>query len=233
MLTPLQRQLLSDHLGQYISDHKKDFIEKVLADRTRYITVVMEDIYQSHNASAVVRTCECMGIQEVHIIENASTYSVNPRVLHGANKWIHLVRYKEKNLNNTETCFKSLRENGYRILATDPRPECVSIGEIPIDQKLAIVMGNELHGTSAYAQAHADEKVNIPMYGFTESMNISVSAAICLNTMIPRLRNSQVDWRLSEEEKNETRLEWYRKSVRRSDLIEREFFARLLKNSYQ
>jgi tRNA (guanosine-2'-O-)-methyltransferase len=230
-LETLQRQLLCDHLGQYISDHKRDFIEKVLAHRTRHITVVMEDIYQSQNASAVVRTCECMGLQEVHIIENSSTYSVNPGVLKGANKWMHLVRYREKGANNTEICFNNLKKNGYRILATDPRPECASIGELPIEQKLAIVMGNELHGTSEYAQVHADEMVKIPMYGFTESMNISVSAAICLHTVVPKLRNSEMNWGLSEEEKKEIRLEWYRKSVRRSDLIEREFFSRLSKLS--
>jgi tRNA (guanosine-2'-O-)-methyltransferase len=226
MLTPDQSQLLTDHFSQYISDHKKDFIEKVLAERTRYITVVMEDIYQSQNASAVVRTCECMGVQDVHIIENQSRYSVNPKVLKGANKWVDLIRYKDRKVNNTETCFKELRQKGYRILAADPSADCTSLNEIPLEEKLAIVMGNELTGTSGYALDHADEKVRIPMYGFTESLNISVSAAICLNTLLTKVRRSDVDWSLSPEEKNEIRLNWYRNVVRRSDVIEREFFLR-------
>jgi tRNA (guanosine-2'-O-)-methyltransferase len=227
MHTPHHVQLLTDHFSQYISDHKKEFIEKVLGERTRYITVVMEDIYQSQNASAVVRTCECMGLQDVHIIENVSKYSVNPKVLKGANKWIDLVRYKEKKVNNTEACFKALRGRGYRILAADPSPDGASLNEISIDRKLAIVMGNELKGTSSYAIEHADGKVNIPMFGFTESMNISVSAAICIHTLVTKLRRAKVDWSLSEEERNEIRLAWYMKVVRRSGLIEREFFTRL------
>jgi len=231
MLSYDQQQLLTDHFSQYISDHKKDFIEKVLAERTRYITIVMEDIYQSQNASAVVRTCECMGIQDVHIVENQSRYSVNPKVLKGANKWVELIRYKDRKVNNTETCFKALRHKGYRILVADPSPECIPLNEISVDEKLAIVMGNELKGTSGYALDHADEKVRIPMVGFTESMNISVSAAICLNTLVTKVRESEMDWSLSAEERREIRLTWYRKVVRRSELIEREFFSRLASKS--
>ena len=226
MLSHDQKQLLTDHFSQYISDHKKEFIEKVLAERTRYITVVMEDIYQSQNASAVVRTCECMGVQDVHIVENRSRYSVNPKVLKGANKWVDLIRYKDRGVNNTETCFNVLRQKGYRILVADPSPDCISLNEIPVHEKLAVVMGNELKGTSGYALDHADEKVRIPMVGFTESLNISVSAAICLNTLVTKVRNSDMDWSLSAEERDEIRLAWYRKAVKRSDLIEREFFLR-------
>jgi tRNA (guanosine-2'-O-)-methyltransferase len=230
MLSPEHRQLLTDHFSQYISDHKKEFIERVLAERTRYITVVMEDIYQSQNASAVVRTCECMGVQDIHIVENKSRYSVNPKVLKGANKWVDLIRYKDKKGNNTETCFKVLRQKGYRILVADPAPDCIPLNEIPVQEKLAIVMGNELKGTSGYALDHADEKVRIPMVGFTESLNISVSAAICLQTLVTKVRDSEMDWSLSDEERNEIRLTWYRKAVKRSELIEREFFLRLLGN---
>jgi len=231
MLTPDQQQLLTDHFSQYISDHKKEFVEKVLAKRTRYITVVMEDIHQSQNASAVVRTCECMGVQDVHIIENRSPYSVNPKVLRGANKWVDLIRYRDKRVNNTETCFAVLRQKGYRILVADPSPDCISLNEIPVHEKLAIVMGNELKGTSGYALDHADEKVRIPMVGFTESLNISVSAAICINILLTKVRHSEMDWSLSAGEKNEIRLTWYRKIVKRSEVIEHEFFLRQGKGS--
>jgi tRNA (guanosine-2'-O-)-methyltransferase len=213
---------VSDHFAQYITDHKKQFIEKVLNERTRHITLVLEDIYQSQNASAVVRTCECLGLQDIHIIEDDSKYSVNKRVLKGANKWIDLYRYKMKGFNNTEICFRNLREQGYQILVTDPSPDGVSINEIAVDKKIAIVMGNELKGTSRYAIDHADQKIFIPMHGFTESFNISVSAAICLNTLLTKMRESTT-WQLSEEEKATLRLQWYRKVVRRSDLIEQEF----------
>lgn len=218
-----KEQLIIDHFSEYVTDHKKEFIERVLNERTRYVTLVLEDIYQSQNASAVLRTCECLGLQDIHIIEDDTKYEVNKRVLKGANKWIDLHRYKMKGFNNSEICFRSLRDAGYKILVTDPSPDGVSINDIPVDEKMAIVMGNELHGTSEFAIRNADQKIFIPMHGFTESFNISVSAAIILNTLLTKLRASDVNWHLSQEEKQLIRLQWLRKVVRRSDLIEREF----------
>jgi tRNA (guanosine-2'-O-)-methyltransferase len=216
-------KLLSEYYLRFVSEHKKAFVEKVLDQRTRHITMVLEDIYQSQNASAVIRTCECMGIQDVHIIENDSKYTVNRRVLKGSYKWVDLIRHKGKTQNNTQACFDQLRANGYRIMATDPSPEGISIHDVSVDDKIAIVMGNELHGTSSYAIENADMKVRIPMYGFTESLNISVSAAICLNSLVPALRSSEVNWQLTQTEKNEIRLGWLRKMVRNAEIVEREF----------
>ncbi len=224
-MTPEEKnQLVINHFAQFISDHKKTFLEKVLEQRTRYITVVLEDIFQSQNASAVVRTCECMGLQDVHVVESKSAYSVNKKVIKGANKWIDLIRYKSKDTNNIEECFRNLKEKGYRILVTAPDANGVFIEDVSVnEQPVAVVMGNELDGASKYALHHADAKVSIPMYGFTESLNISVSAAICLNTLIPKLRHSEANWRLSNTEKEFIRLQWYRKIVKRSEIIEREF----------
>jgi tRNA (guanosine-2'-O-)-methyltransferase len=218
-----KERLLVQHFAQYVSDHKKEFISKVLSQRTRHVTVVLEDIHQSQNTSAVVRTCECMGLQDIHIIEKTNTYQTNTRVLKGSNKWMDLIRYRSKNTNNTEACFQQLRKQGYKVYAADPAEEGVSIHDVDITQdKVAIMFGNELHGVSDYALAHCDQKVRIPMFGFTESLNISVSVAICLNTLISKLHQ---DWKygLTEEEKEELTLHWYRKVVRKSDLIEREF----------
>ncbi len=224
MTSDEKKTLLLAHFGQFISDHKKSFLEKVLEQRTRYMTVVLEDIFQSQNTSAVVRTCECMGLQDIHIIENKSAYSVNKSVIKGANKWIDLIRYKSRDTNNTETCFKNLKEKGYRILVTEPASDGSSIDEISVtDQPLAIIMGNELDGASKYALENADVKVKIPMYGFTESLNISVSAAICLNTLLLKLRQSSASWQLTAPEIVDLRLQWYKKIVKRSEIIEKEF----------
>jgi len=218
-----KNKLLCEYFSRFVSDHKKEFVERVLNQRTRHITMVLEDIYQSQNASAVIRTCECMGVQDVHIIENDSKYTVNRRVLKGSYKWVDLIRHKGKFKNNTEACFEKLRADGYKIAATDPSPEGISIHDLSVDDKIAVVMGNELHGTSSYALDHADMKINIPMYGFTESLNISVSAAICLNSLVPALHNSEVNWQLSEEEKDDIRLRWLRKMVRNAEIMEKEF----------
>lgn len=219
-----QENQLFNHLGQFVSEHKKSFATKVLDQRTRYATVVLENIYQSQNASAVVRTCECMGLQDIHIVENTAKYQLNVRVLKGADKWINLERYRAKGVNNTEICFNRLRSEGYRILVADPCEDGIPIEDINPDKgKLAFVFGNELRGVSDYAMNHCDQKIRIPMYGFTESLNISVSVAICLNTVLSRLRTSFTDISLTDQEKDFIKLNWYRKMIRKSEIVEREF----------
>ena len=223
-MTPNEKHLL-EHLARFVSDHKKEFIQKVLEGRTRQITVVMEDIYQSQNASAVIRTSECMGLQDIHIVEQLSKYDINPRVLKGSNKWMTLYRYNDRRINNTEKCFDSLHDRGYHILVADPDEQGTPIQEVEIDheRKIALVFGNELRGVSQYGLDKADQRIRIPMYGFTESLNISVSVAICLNTLVSKLHQVPDRTHLSAEEQEILKLEWYRKIVRRSDLIEREF----------
>jgi tRNA (guanosine-2'-O-)-methyltransferase len=218
-----RERLVCQHLSQFVSDHKKEFVEKVLNARTRNITVVLEDIFQSQNASAVIRTCECMGIQDIHIVENITKYSINPRVLKGSHKWIDIIHHRGKEKNNTETVFRQLKDKGYKIIVTDPGPEGISIEDINVMEKITLVFGNELRGISKEALALCDQKVRIPMYGFTESLNISVSVAICLNTILTKLHAAQAFIGLSNEEKEILKLKWYRKIVRKSDLIEREF----------
>lgn len=219
-----QEILLVNYFAQYISEHKKQLLEKVLNQRTRYVTVVLEDIFQSQNASAAVRTCECMGIQDIHIIENTTKYEVNKYVLKGSYKWENLIRYQNLGGNNTDACFRHLKENGYRIYATDPSEENMSIHDIDVSQsKVALVFGNELGGLSDYALTHADAKIKIPMYGFTESLNISASVAISLSTLIAKLKHKQEKYGLSVTEKDELRLTWYRKMVKRSQILEKEF----------
>lgn len=212
------------HLSQFVSEHKKDFVERVLNNRTRYVTLVLEDIFQSQNASAVIRTAECMGLQDVHIVENTAKYQLNIRVLKGSYKWMDLHRYHTEQANNTNVCFSKLKAEGYSILVTSPDESGESIHDIDLSQgKVALVFGNELRGCSEYAEAHADKKIRIPMYGFTESLNISVCVGMSLNTLIPKLHSGSLPFHLTETEKQHIRLNWFRKMVRKSDVIEREF----------
>jgi tRNA (guanosine-2'-O-)-methyltransferase len=164
-----------------------------------------------------------MGLQDIHIIENTAQYLVNTRVLKGAHKWMNLIRYRDREINNTAQCFNQLREKGYKIYTADPADEGISIHDISIEVPCAIVFGNELNGATEFALANCDQRVKIPMFGFTESLNISVSAAICLNSLITKLRNQNTDYGLCVEEREFLTLQWYRKIVRRSDLIEREY----------
>lgn len=214
---------ITQYLGSFISDSKKEVMERVLAGRTRYITVVLEDIFQPHNASAVIRTCDCFGVQDIHVVEDHHRYVLNPNVTMGSSKWTSLFRYNHEDGTNTRDCYKKLREQGYVIYATSPHGKGMEIKEVPLDQKIALVFGTEVKGLTTYAVDHADGCLRIPMYGFTESFNISVSAALCLHILIDKLRQSDLSWQLTEQEKAYLRLTWYRKTVRNSRILEKEF----------
>ena len=204
-------------LKEYITPNKQSVIDEVLSQRTRHLTVVLEDIYHAQNASAVMRTCDCFGIQDLHITQRLHDYKVNPNVVRGASKWVTLHKY-DREEGSTKKCFKALREKKYRIVGTIPSREVASIHELDITKKTAIVFGTELDGITDYAKQQVDELVHIPMYGFTESFNISVSAALILQELVSRLKKSDIVWQLTEEEKEELKFEWYSRIVKRSDL---------------
>ena len=221
-----QKKALLSYFQEFITEERQALFEKVLSQRTRHITVVLEDIYQSHNASAVLRTCDLTGIQDVHIIENRNEFNVNPDVALGSSKWLNLIRYSDEN-NTIAKVFKTLKAQGYRIIATTPHKNDNTPETIPLEGKMAIVLGTELNGLTDDAIEMADEYLRIPMYGFTESYNISVSAALILYTLSKRLRNSEINWSLTAEEKTDILLEWSRRSIKKSDVLEREFFRKL------
>ena len=221
-MTPHDTALLG-FLTQFITDERKQRFEEVLDFRTRHITVVLEDIFQPHNASAVLRSCDLRGIQDIHIVENNFQYDVNPDVVLGSTKWLNLYHYNGKEFN-TPTVYEHLHEKGYKIAATCPHRDDFTPDTLPLDQPVALVFGTEKLGLSDYAVEHADMHVRIPMYGFTESYNISVSAALLLYSLTNRLHASpDIDWHLTEEERNELRLLWTRRTLNRIRQYERKF----------
>ena len=223
--SPTKIRLL-DHLMSFVSEERKKRFNEVLQYRTRHICVVLEDIYQPHNASAVLRSCDLTGVQDVHIIENKNEYEVNPEVALGSSKWLNLIKYNNKD-NNTLDAYNSLKSKGYTIVATTPHKKAMNLDELPIDNKIAVVFGTELTGLSDVAINSADEYLRIPMFGFTESYNISVSAALTLFTLTQRLRNGNIDWKLSNNETTDILLDWARGSISRAEIIERHFLNKI------
>lgn len=198
--------------------------------RTNYISVVLEDIFQSQNASAVVRTCECFGIQNINVIENRNTYEINPDVVLGSTKWINLRKFNESE-NNTLNAINQLKKENYRIVATSPHTNDVKLSELNLDKgKIALFFGSELPGISKTVIDNADEFVYIPMFGFTESFNISVSAGICLYELTKRLRDSDINWQLTEKEKTDLLFKWLKLSIKNSDKIIEKFRSKSLKS---
>lgn len=200
-----------------------NLFENVLNERTRYVTVVLEDIYQSQNASAVLRTCDCFWIQDVHVIENRNNFELNTEVSLGADKWLNIHKYDANN-RNTLYAIRELRKKNYRIIATSPHinnvlPEIIDLSK----RKIAVFFGTEPSGLSETVMENADEYFRIPMYGFTESFNISVSVALVLQDLKKSLNSSGLDWQLSENEKDELRLRWLRLTIKMVDKIEKRY----------
>ncbi|HBS12345.1 MAG TPA: rRNA methyltransferase [Flavobacteriaceae bacterium] len=212
---------LAIYLHSFLTDRRKATFEKVLAQRTKHLTVVLEDIYQKHNTSAVVRNCDIFGIQDLHIIENKYNSYVSNQVAKGSQKWIDFHEYNQKQYN-TEDCINTLRSKGYQIIATTPHNDSCLLQDFDITKKSALVFGVEKEGVSDYIMEEADGYLKIPMVGFTESLNISVAVAIILQDLTTRLRKSEVNWQLTNREKDEKRLDWAKKTINNVDeIIER------------
>jgi tRNA (guanosine-2'-O-)-methyltransferase len=215
-----------NYLSDLVSDSRKAKFDEVLNFRTRHLTIVLEDLYQPHNASAVLRSCDIFGIQDIHVVENKNAYTVHPDIALGSPKWLSVHKYKTHE-NNSLKCIQELKQKGYRIVATTPHEKDCSVWDLPVDKPLALFFGTELTGISDTVREHADEFVKIPMFGFTESFNISVSAAICLHTLVTKLHQLEtVNWHLNDEEKEQLKLIWLKNSIRKVDLIEKDFLAK-------
>lgn len=220
----VMEQALIQYLSQFLLPERLSLFNKNLSLRTNYLTVVLEDMYQSHNASAAVRTADCFGIQNVHVIENKNLFNVNPDVVRGASNWVTVNRYNGSEMN-TPGALKKLRQEGYRIVVATPHEHDVDLECFDLNKgKAAIVFGCERPGLTEFAKQEADEFMKIPMVGFTESLNVSVSVAITLHHLTHQLRNhSTINWGLSEEEKQKVMLSWLRMSIKRVDLLEEKF----------
>lgn len=215
---------LIDHLTNCITDERKALFEDILSKRTKYLSVVLENIYQPLNASAVLRSCDCFGIQDVHVIENYNKFNPDTEIAMGSSNWLTINRY-DSNENNTSDCIKKLKKQGYRIVATSPHVEGSKINDFDLSKgKAALFFGTELEGLSHTVLQEADEHLRIPMYGFTESFNLSVSAAICLYEMREKMQNESIHWQMNDEEKDEVLLNWLRYSIDRSEIVEDDFY---------
>lgn len=211
-------------MSQFISENKIQRFEEVLNFRTRYITVVLEDIFQPQNASAVLRTAECLGIHDIHIIEQANKYEMNPDVVVGSSKWIQVKKYNKAE-NNSMDCFNQLRSKGYQIVATSPHENNFTAENLDLNKPVALVFGNEKDGISDFTKKNADAFITIPMFGFTESYNISVSAAISLYVLVNRVHKEIEGWNLTEDEKKIVKYKWMKKVIKSFDLLETEFYT--------
>lgn len=212
-----------EYLKNFVSDEKNELFARMINERTDYIAIVLEDLYQSHNQSAVMRSADCFGVQQLHIIENRNKYDFTSTVSRGGRNWLSITRHNQTSFN-TPQAIKELKEAGYRIVATTPHTNDVDLPEFDLNKgPAAFVFGTEWTGISDSVMEMADEYVKIPMTGFTESLNVSVCAAILMYDLTQRLRSSTINWKLSDERKEEVLFQWYSHAVKASDEILERF----------
>ena len=214
-----------NHLAQFATPERFALFQRVVAERTRYFTAVLEDVYQGHNASAVLRSADCFGIQDVYAVEDQNEYKVNQEIALGASKWLTLHTYDQAG-GGVDQAIVDLRKQGYRIVATSPHANDVLLDNFDVTQgKAAMFFGTEKKGLSPAVMKQADEFVRIPMYGFTESFNVSVSAALVMQHITSQMRALKVPWQLPEDQQDQLLLTWLRASVRQSDRILEKFLS--------
>jgi len=214
-----------EYLEQFVTDRRKELFKEVLDKRTRHFTVAIEDIFQPHNSSAVVRTCDIFGVQDIHVIESNYEFYASNQVAKGAQKWLDFSLYNKQNSNNTLDCIANLKSKGYKIIATTPHNESCYLEDFDISQKSAFFFGVEKEGLSKHVMDNADGFLKIPMVGFTESLNISVAVAIILQNLNEKLRKSTINWQLSDLEKSEIYLNWLKKTIKSVKKIEAQYYA--------
>lgn len=211
---------LLEYLEGFLTDSRKEKFLKILENRTNHFTIAMEDVYQLHNTSAVMRSCEVFGIQELNVVEQKFGKRIDTEIAMGAQKWVDINRF-----NSMQNCMDSVREKGYQIIATTPHNDSCMLHEFDITKRSAIFFGTERDGLSQEVIDQADGYLKIPMVGFTESLNISVSAAIIIQDITNRLRQSDLNWQLTAEEILQKRLTWARNSIKDIKRIEERYFS--------
>jgi tRNA (guanosine-2'-O-)-methyltransferase len=211
---------LIEYLESYLTVSRKSRFHKVLSQRTKHFTVATEDVYQLHNTSAVIRSCDVFGIQEVNIVEEHNTKRIDREIAMGAQKWVDLNRF-----HSVKDCISDLKQKGYQIVATTPHKTDCELHDFDIHKKSCFFFGRETEGLSQEVLDAADCYLKIPMVGFTESLNISVSAAIILQHVTTKLRKTHIPWQLSDSEMIAKRFDWCKKTIKSFDEIVGRFYS--------
>lgn len=214
---------LAEYLSSFLTPRRLELMQKVLSHRLKNLAVILEDIYDPHNANAVLRTAEGLGIQRIFVIENRNLFNFSPGVSFGAPKWLTIKRFNSAEQDNTEICIKEVKNLGYTIYASSVHDKSMLLDDLPYEKPLALLFGSEKWGVSEKALSLCDGTFHIPMYGFTESFNISVSAAIALYTLAQKIRKSNQNFYFLPEEKQEIYLSWLRKNVKNAEQLEKKF----------
>lgn len=218
-----KKQAYLHYLKKFVTKERQEKIKEVLALRTRHVAVALEDVCHSQNVAAIMRTCEAMGLQDMYAIELDKTIDIKTNVARGSIQWMNLHRYQPHRYESPiSSCIQDLKKAGYTVVATSPHAK-KTLSELPIDKKLVFMFGTENTGLSKQALEAADESIRLPQYGFVESFNVAVSAALCVYDVVTRLRASDIQWCMTPEELFEAEITWMEQSLERPQLMKAAF----------
>lgn len=209
---------LIEYLETFLTPRRQDLFKQVLDERTRFLTVAIEDVGHLHNTSAVMRSCDAFGVQDVHVIEELKGKRIDREIAMGAQKWTSVKRY-----DSTKNALAKLKSEGYQIVATTPHHTAHKLEDFKLDKPTALFFGSEKDGLTETVIEAADEYIYIPTFGFTQSLNISVCAAILLQELTQRLRNSSLDWKLKSADIEEIKTLWLKRNLKDYDALVAQF----------
>jgi len=209
---------------EILTPHKVELFKRIAQERTRHISIALEDLFHEHNASAVIRSCDCFGIQDLYTIEDKNKYVLQRNIALGSGRWIDLHRFTSKETASLD-CINHLRTQGYKIVATSPHANAHTLETLPLDAPVALFFGTERRGLSDKILSHTEYHLTIPMYGFTESLNLSVSVAIALHRLRNRLHQDSIDWKLSPEAQDALQIAWSTRILNGGEALEKQFRA--------
>lgn len=240
------------YLEGFLTPERKERMKTVLEQRTRYVTCVLEDLFDPRNGSAVIRHCDALGIHELHAIENRHHFKSDTQVDLGTAQWLDMRVYRKPREgaptsvkgrrraaqaspdgtpplleSQTPIVLAELKSRGYRIVATSPHAADDALPET-LDLTAgpaAVVFGSEKHGISDEVREAADVFLRIPMVGFVESFNLSASAAIVFHVLSRRIRQEGLHWRLEDEDAERVMFTWIRRTAPHAERLIARFEA--------
>ena len=208
-------------LREFMMPERYAVLRQTVSMRTRYMTVLAENMYHGQNAAALIRHCEAFGVQEMHTVETLCSFEPNPDIARGAERWIDVRQHP-----STAEAVAALRGAGYRIVATTPHREDVTPETFDVTRgPFALVFGTEHAGISDEVIASADEFLRIPMCGMVESLNVSASAAILIYMLSERIRLTVDGWQMSPAEQAGVLDGWMRERVKDAEAILQRTFG--------
>lgn len=203
------------YLQTFISEQRMQRFVQVAGNRLTNLTLVLAELHDVQNVNAIIRTAECCGLNELHVVESQTRMKRAKSVARGSYKWLRPTIHRD----GLQPCLQELKAKGFLIVAADPDPTGATPDSLDITKPIALLMGQEKQGVSDAALTMADAVINIPNYGFTESYNVSVAAAICLYTLSNRMRRAGLAIPPSAEAQEQLLYEWMLKTVRAPELL--------------